>query len=65
MSLKDVLKGSYFDTIDELLLRLYYLYEKSPKKLRELGDVVASLKQCLEPAEIPHKGGYRPLRACT
>ena len=30
LSLKDALKGSYFDAIDELLLRLYYLYEKSP-----------------------------------
>lgn len=28
--LKDALKGTYFDVIDELLLRLDYLYEKSP-----------------------------------
>ena len=52
--LKDALKGSYFDTIDELLSRLYHLYQKSPKKLHELEDEVNSPKQCLEPSELPH-----------
>ena len=25
--------------IDEMLVKLYYLYEKSPKKCRELADI--------------------------
>lgn len=36
LAVKDALKGTAFDAIDEFLLRLYYLYEKSPKKCREL-----------------------------
>ena len=36
LALKDALKGTVSDDIDELLLRLYYLYKKSPKKLRQL-----------------------------
>ena len=36
LAVKDALKGTRFDLIDEMLLRLYYLYEKSPKKCREL-----------------------------
>ena len=32
LAVKDALKGTAFDAIDEFLLRLYYLYEKSPKK---------------------------------
>ena len=32
LSVKDVLEGTHFDLIDEMLLHLYYLYEKSPKK---------------------------------
>jgi len=64
LAIKDALKSTYFDSVDELLLRLYYLYEKSPKKLRQLEEVVASLKECLDPSELPHKGGQRPLRAC-
>lgn len=30
LSLKDALKGSCFTEVDEMLLRLYYLYENSP-----------------------------------
>ena len=30
LAIKDALKGTTFDEIDEMLLRLYYLYEKSP-----------------------------------
>ena len=43
----------------DLLLRLYYLYEKSPKKFRELEDIVTDLKECLsfDDAEI------KPVRA--
>ena len=31
LAIRDALKGSFFDSIDEMLLRLYYIYEKSPK----------------------------------
>ena len=30
-----------------MLLRLYYLYEKSPQKCRELEDIISDLKECL------------------
>ena len=32
LALKDSLNGTYFKQVDECLLHLYYLYEKSPKK---------------------------------
>ena len=65
LALKDAfLSKNYFTTVDELLFRIYYLYEKSPKKCHELNQVVAELKQCLEPGDLPAEGGNRPLRAC-
>ena len=48
LAVKDALKGTAFDAMDEFLLRLYYLYEKSPKKYRELEDVIIDLKECLD-----------------
>lgn len=50
--------------MDELLLRLYYLYEKSSKKCRELEEVAASLRHSVQPHDLPVSGGSRPLRAC-
>ena len=41
---KDALKGTYFEGIDDILLRLYYIYTKSPKKCRELNDIVTDLQ---------------------
>ena len=64
LSLKDSLKSTHFQIIDELLLQAYYLYEKSPKKCKQLEDIVVELKKCLDPEEMPNKGGSRPLRAC-
>ena len=32
LALGDALKGTVFDDIDEILLRVYYLYQKAPKK---------------------------------
>ena len=46
-----------------MLLRLYYLYEKLPKKCRELEDIVKTLKTCLGSDEFSHCRGVRPLRA--
>ena len=57
LSLKDALKDTFFSSVDEMSLRVYYLYEKSPKKCRELDEVVAELKMCLELSEMPDKGG--------
>ena len=64
LSLKDSLKSTFFPVIDELLLQVYYLYEKSPKKCQELSEVVSELSACLEPTDMPREGGNKPLRAC-
>ena len=64
LSVKDALKSIFFSTIDDLLLRMYYMYNKSPKKCRELEDIIVEFKSCLEPSEMPSEGGSRPLRAC-
>ena len=63
LSLKDALKSTCFDATDDLLLKLYYLHHMSPKKCRQLEDVVTSLKECLDSSKLPHKGGSHPLRA--
>ena len=59
LAIKDALTGTAFDVLDEMLLRLYYLYEKSPKKCRELEEIVSDLKQCLQFDD----GGNKPVRA--
>ena len=51
-------------SLDNMLMRLHYLYNKFPTKCHELEDVVAELKECLEPMQMPTTGGDRPLRAC-
>ena len=43
-------------------LTLYYLYEKSPKKCRELEEIASSLKECLERSEWFSGRGLRPVR---
>lgn len=60
LALKDALKGTCFDSVDEVLLRLYYLYENSPKKLRQLRDLHSLYKQTFEFEE----GAIRPKQAC-
>jgi len=62
LAVKGGLKSTYFDEIDNLLLKMYYLYEKSPKKCQQLQDVIESLKASFGEAEVP-KGGTHPLRA--
>ena len=64
LALKDALNDTLFKSIDEMLLRVYYVYKKSPKKCRELEGVIEELKSCLEEVEFPHKRGHRPLRSC-
>ena len=64
LALKDALKGTFFADVDELLLQVYFLYDKSPKKCCELAAIAEELQGCLEPANRPSSGGVRPLRAC-
>jgi hypothetical protein len=59
LAIKDALRGTFFDSIDELLLRLYYVYEKSPKKCRELETIVSDLRECFEFDD----NGVKPVRA--
>ena len=55
----DSLSSNLFKDIQEMLLRLYYLYEKSTKKSRELVDIVDDLKETFDFS----KGGDLPVRA--
>ena len=48
LAVKDALKGTSFDLIDEMLLRLYFIYETFPKKCRELEEVITDLKQLIQ-----------------
>ena len=36
LAFQGALKDTFFDEIDDMILRIFYLYQKSPKKLREL-----------------------------
>ena len=33
LSIRDALKSTFFTTIDELLLQVYFMYEKCPKNV--------------------------------
>ncbi len=48
LAIKDALTNTSFCDINDMLMRLYYLYEKSPKKFRELEEIVRDLRECLE-----------------
>ena len=36
LAIQDALKDTFFDEVDDMILRIFYLDEKSPKKLRKL-----------------------------
>ena len=59
LAVKDALTGTIFDDVDDVLLRLYYLYENSPKKLRQLRELHKIYSETFEFEE----GGVRPKRA--
>lgn len=59
LALKDAFSGTYFKEIDDCLLKLYYLYEKSPKRLRGLREMSNIYKNSLEFVE----GSVKPKRA--
>ena len=56
---KNGLCSALFKSIDEMLLRLYYLYHKSPKKMRELVTIVDDLKEVFD---LP-VSGTAPIRS--
>ncbi len=56
---KNGLTSRLFKAIEEMLLRLYYLYKKSPKKTRELSVIVEELKEVFE---LPESGNI-PIRS--
>jgi len=45
LSSRDGLSSQLFQSIEEMLLRLYYLYKKSSKKVRELKEIFMNLKE--------------------
>ena len=54
LALKDALKANpTFLAVDEMLLRLYFLYEKSPKKCGELKDIVEAMASLLMKMSFP------------
>jgi hypothetical protein len=59
LACNDAFTSHLFHDIDEMLLRLYYLYEESPRKCRELSDLVDDLKEVFKFAE----SGNLPVRA--
>ena len=60
LALKESLRGTYFDVVDNMLLKMYYLYEKSPKKLRELKEIFDLVKESME---FNDGDGLKPVRA--
>ena len=61
LALKDTLKATLFHEIDEMIMQIYYLYIKLPKKCRELDDVITEMKACFQESEFATEGGNRPL----
>ena len=60
LALKDALSETIFQKVDNMLLRLYYLYHKSPKKLQELKLLHDLIKDTFDFEE----GSLKPKRAC-
>jgi len=58
LACRDAFTSPLFSAIEDLLLRLYYLYEKSPKKTSDLASIIADLKEVFS---FP-KGGNLPVR---
>ena len=59
LALKDALSTTYFKEVDEVLLRSYYLYENSQKKLRGLYELHLAYKDNFQFLE----GSVKPKRA--
>ena len=39
LAIQDAFKGTFFDKIDDMILWIFYLYQKAPKKLQELNEL--------------------------
>ena len=48
LALPDALKDTIFKDINEMLLRIYYLYQKAPKKLTQLRDLHETFKGTMD-----------------
>ena len=59
LACKNALTSKLFKSIDEMLLRLFYLYERSLKKPRELEEVMKELQVVFE---FP-KSGNKPVQS--
>ena len=59
LAIKDALTGTVFDHVDDMLTHLFYLYNKSAKKCREIQDIISDLQQCLSFDD----NGVKPVRA--
>lgn len=59
LALKSALADTFFESVNKMLLNLYLLFYKSPKKLRELKEIHDLLKDSFEFDDKGHK----PLRA--
>ena len=60
LALKDSFKETFFSSIDDMLLKMFYLYEKSQKKFRLLQDAYDNLK-----SEIDFQSKkLKPVKAC-
>ena len=58
LACKDAFCSPLFSFLQEMLLRLYYIYEKSPKKSRELATLVDDLKEVFDFPKV----GDHPIR---
>ena len=59
LACKDAFSSHLFHDIDDMLLRLYYIYKKTHRKCREHSDLIDDLKEVFEFPE----GGNLPVRA--
>ena len=48
LAIENGLQGTIFDTIDEMILRLFYLYQKAPKKLHQLHELHEMFKGAMD-----------------
>ena len=65
LAIKEGLGGTKFDDINEMLLNIYLLYEKSSKKLSQLGELVEKLKELWYKMDSPqnfcNEGSHRQM----
>ena len=59
LALKDSLKTTSFDAVDQLIVRIYYLYKRSLEKLRQLKKLAEIYSESFDFVE----GGYRLKKA--